>query len=79
MHDILESHVEYCWIDMPAGPRETGVSAPLPRVARLDSLVTELAALETGSCSSCADGFLPVALEDDDAFILELRDDDDCA
>ncbi len=44
---ILESHVEYCWIDMPACPRETGVPAPLPRAARLESLLAQPAAAET--------------------------------
>ncbi|HVC95908.1 MAG TPA: hypothetical protein VND64_19620 [Pirellulales bacterium] len=77
MHDILESHVEYCWIDMPADPRETDVPAPLPRVARMDSLLAELAVAETGPCQSCADGIeLPVALEDDEDFILELDDEE---
>jgi len=66
MNNILGAHVEYCWIDMPLDTRETDMPCLASRVARLESLVAQLAAAGPGS------------YPDDDAFTLELSDDDDC-
>ncbi|HEV3004833.1 MAG TPA: hypothetical protein VGX78_10250 [Pirellulales bacterium] len=79
MHDILESHVEYCWIDMPLGPREKRLPAPVARVATLESLVAQRAAAGADSGQSYAIGLGSEGqADDDDDFILELSDDDDC-